>query len=277
VTTPRTENDALIEALTEGSVPDELLPGLIYGYKLGGRVEVVDLSDKHLERPRRKTGRVVVEDAASFIHYFKKHSDSSSEVYVDVDAGRVTAVLDAHEPTPDEDLLDESARWGEHQLVLLMHQTDAWRRWTDLDRQLVRQQQFADFIDDNRADIRKPSAADMLELVQQFQAITKVTFKSATILANGDRRLTYNEETDAGAGANGNITVPGVLELGIAPFEDSEPYVVTARFRYRIQNNALHMGVLLDNADDVRRDAVKTVVGKLQEELSVVIMRGTPA
>lgn len=274
----RTENDALVEALTEANMPDVLVPGSFYAFKHGDRVTTIDLLDRNLARPRRKTGRVVVEDAASFVHYFKKHSDSSSEVFVDVEAGRVTAVLDAHEPTPDEDLdRDESARWGEHQLVLLMHQTDAWRRWTDLDRQLVKQQQFAEFIDDNRADIRKPSAADMLELVQYFQAIQKVTFQSATVLANGDRRLTYVEETDAGAGARQQIEVPSVLELGIAPFDDSEPYAVSARFRYRIQNGSLYMGVLLDNADDVRRDAVKQVVTKLQEELGVIIMRGTPA
>ncbi|GHH67510.1 hypothetical protein GCM10017673_14610 [Streptosporangium violaceochromogenes] len=279
-TTPavRTENDALIQAIDRQQVPDELVPGLIYGYKLGDRVEVVDLSDKHLERPRRKTGRVVVEDIASFVHYYKKHADTSSEVFVDIQGGVITAVLDAHRPTPDEDLdRDETARWGEHRLVLRLEETPAWKRWVGSDRQLVPQQRFAEFIDDNRADIRTPSAAEMLELVQHFQAVTKVTFNSATILANGNRRLVFTEETDAGAGTKGQIEVPSVLELGIAPFTDSEPYVVAARFRYRIQGGGLQMGILLDNADDVRRDAVSTVVTRLQDELGIQIMRGQPS
>lgn len=116
----------------------------------------------------------------------------------------------------------------------------------------------------------------MLELVQHFQAVKKVTFQSSTVLANGDRRLTYVEETDAGAGTKQQLEVPSTLELGIAPFEDSTPYVVNARFRYRIQGGALYMGFILDNAVDVLRDAVKTVVASLQEELGIVIMRGTP-
>ncbi|MEU4234158.1 DUF2303 family protein [Nonomuraea sp. NPDC026600] len=276
--TIRTENDALIEALEGSEIPAELLPGSIYAFKLKDSVKLVDLLDRDLARPRRKLGRVVVEDAASFALYYKKHADSGSEVFVDVDAGRITAVLDAHEATPDEDLdRDESARWGEHQLVLAMHQTDAWKRWIGIDHKMLPQQVFADFIDDNRADIRVPTAADMLELVQHFQTQTSVTFNSATVLNNGNKRLVFTEETTAGAGAKQQLEVPGTLEIGIAPFEDSEPYVVHARFRYRISGGDLLMGIWLDNADDVRRDAVKTVVTSLQKELGITVMRGTPA
>lgn len=275
----RTENDALIEALVDSQLCEQLQPGGFYAFKHADDVTTVDLLDRNLERPRRKTGVVRVEDTASFVQYFKKHSDAASEVFVDIRAGVLTAVLDAHEATHTEGYAGsgDTARWGEHRLVLRLAETDAWKRWTGQDRQLLKQQVFADFIDDNRADIRKPSAADMLELVQQFQAKTKVTFQSANILANGDRRLTFEEETSAGGGAKGSIEVPSVLELGIAPFEDSEPYVVTARFRYRIQGGGLFMGYLLDNADDVKRDAVKTVVTKVSEELGIQIMRGQPS
>ncbi|NUU22895.1 MAG: DUF2303 family protein [Streptomycetaceae bacterium] len=221
--TARTENDALIEALATSALAEELAPGSIYAFKHADRVTQIDLTDKHLPQPRRKTGRIVVDDAASFTHYYKKHADSGSETYVSIDHGRVTAILNAHEATPNVEFLDEdnTARWGDHQLVLNLAQTDAWKRWTGRDRQLIRQADFADFIDDNRADIRKPSAADMLELVQHFQTQTRVTFNSAAVLANGNKRLVFTEETDAGAGAKGQIEVPGQLELVIAPFEDS--------------------------------------------------------
>ncbi|MFI6910138.1 DUF2303 family protein [Nonomuraea sp. NPDC050394] len=275
-TATRTENDALIEALQEAQLTERLEPGGIYAFKHDNHVTTIDLLDRNLEHPRRKTGTVHVEDAASFLTYYKKHADPYSETYVNIDAGTITAVLNAHCETENLDA-DASARWGDHQLILTLAETDAWKRWTYHDRKLIRQADFADFIDDNRADIRKPTAADMLELVQHFQTQTRVTFNSATVLANGNKRLVFTEETDAGAGAKGQIEVPGQLELGLTPFDDSEPYVVTARFRYRIQGGALQMGYLLDNADSVRRDAVKQVVTHLQEELGVVIMRGTPA
>lgn len=275
-TATRTENDALIEALQVSSEPDELEPGKIYGYKLADGVKIVDLLDRDREEPLRKTGTVRVDDAASFIHYFKKHADNQSEVYVDLDRGVFTAVLNAHEGIVSTEYSD-TPRWEDHRLVLTLALTDAWKRWTGIDRQMLKQAAFADFIDDNRADIRKPAAADMLEMVQHFQALTKVTFASSIVLANGDRKLTYSEETEAGTGPKHSLPVPSELQLGIAPFDDSVPYEVNARFRYRIQSGALYMGVLFDNADDVRRDAVKTVVAKLSEELGITIMRGTPA
>ncbi len=275
--TPRTENDALIEALNEAQLAEQLEPGRFYAFKHSDRVSTIDLLERNLTQPRRKTGTVHVKDVPSFVHYYDKHSDDQSEVYVDIDTATVTAVLNAHMKTNDIDDPDDTARWCDHRLILTLAKTEAWKRWTGLDRQLIKQAEFAEFIDDNRADIRTPAAAEMLELVQQFQAIQRVTFQSAAILSNGDRRLTYQEETEAGAGAKGSIEVPSTLELGIAPFDDSDPYAVTARFRYRIQGGALFMGFLLDNADDVAKDAVKTVVAKLSQELGITVMRGTPA
>jgi uncharacterized protein YfdQ (DUF2303 family) len=275
--TTRTENDSLLEAMSRAQIPDELEPGSIYGYKLDGRVEIVDLLDRNLAQPRRKQGTVNVYDIASFATYYNKHADPYTETYVDIDAGVITAVLNAHAETENFENADDSARWQDHRVVLRLAMTDAWKAWTGKDRQLIKQTPFAEFIDDNRADIRVPSAADMLELVQHFQTVTKVTFNSASVLSNGNRRLVYTEETDGTAGPKATLEVPSVLELGIAPFEDCEPYVVKARFRYRVQSGDLLMGFILDNAADVRRDAVKTVVEKVQKELGITVMRGTPS
>ncbi|GII84567.1 hypothetical protein Ssi03_25570 [Sphaerisporangium siamense] len=275
MTTTRTENDALIEALSDAQLAGELKPGGFYAFKHGDRVSTIDLLDRNLERPRRKKGTVVVKDAASFALYFKKHADEGSEVYVDIEAGRITAVLDAHEAEVDREF--SMARWGEHRLILHLAPTTAWQAWKANDRNYFPQVTFAEFLEDNRADIRRPAAADMLEMAQHFQAHTKVTYASATVLASGDKRLIFTEETEAGAGAKQQIEVPSEFELALAPFDDSEPYAVKARFRYRIQGGALHMGYLLDNAEDVQKDAVKTVVDRLAEELGIQIMRGTPA
>jgi uncharacterized protein YfdQ (DUF2303 family) len=272
---PRTENDALIGALADSYLGEQLLPGNFYAFKHADHVTTIDLLDRNLDRPRRKKGTVVVEDAPSFVHYYGRHADADSEVYVNVDSGVITAVLDAHEAGDPE--IHETARWGEHRLVLKLKHTTAWNTWTGADRKYLGQVAFGEFIEDNRADIRKPAAADMLEIVQHFQTKTKIQYNSSAVLSNGDKRLVFTEETDAGAGAKGQIEVPTVLELGIAPFEDSQPYVVTARFRYRINGGSLNMGYLLDNADDVRKDAIKLVVDKLAEELGVKVMRGTPA
>ncbi|MEU8035683.1 DUF2303 family protein [Streptosporangium sp. NPDC049078] len=216
MTTTRTENDALGDLLATSALSETLEPGNFYAFKHNDHVTTIDLLDKHLERPRRKKGVVRVEDIASFAQYYKKHADPDSEVYVNIQAGMVTAVLDAHQETDTDETRDDSARWGEHRLLLILAHTDAWQRWTGKNRELIRQAEFADFIDDNRADIRRPSAAEMLELVQHFQTQKKVTFNSAIVLSNGDRRLTFEEETSAGSGAKGQIEVPSGFRLGDA-------------------------------------------------------------
>lgn len=278
MTDTRTENDAVIEAAIAQVEPDELHPGKVYGYKLEGRVETIDLTgDEYRDLPKRKTGQVVVDDVASFAQYYAKHADPDSEVYADIDHGKVTAVLDAHTGTTTN---DGHARWGDHTLILQLKHTEQWKTWAGKNRQYMTQQDFAEFLEENLVDIAPGGpvdAATLLEVATNFQAKTKVSYSSGTVLASGDIRLNYQEETDASGGVKGTFQVPKTFLLGLAPFDDTDPYKITARFRYRIQNSRLAMGYILDRPEDVVRDAVKTVVTKVEEATAIKVMRGTPA
>lgn len=270
----RTENDAVIEAANLGVEPDQLEPGNVYGYKLPGRVELVDLTaDRYLDEPRRKAGTVVVDDVAAFAQHYAKHADEASEVFASIDDGTITAVLDAHGGT------FEDPRWQGHRLVLRLRPTEQWKTWSGKNRVLMPQQTFAEFLEDNLVDIAPDpvDAATMLEVATSFQAKTKVSFSSGTVLSSGEIRLNYQEETDATAGAKGQITVPKVFAIGVAPFDDVEPYKVSARLRHRIEGGHLKLCYILDRPEDVVRDAVKTVVAKVEEATGIKVMRGTPA
>jgi uncharacterized protein YfdQ (DUF2303 family) len=153
--------------------PAELEPGGIYGWLSEGQVHVTDLTgDEYLEMPKRKRGTVTVTDVASFAKYYAKHSTLFSEVFADLDAATVTAVLDAHEKN--------EARWQQHRLTLTLAPTPEWATWTGSDRKMMTQAAFAEFIEDNIADIAADgpcTGSDLLEMAQQFQAHTKVEFK----------------------------------------------------------------------------------------------------
>lgn len=272
MTDTRTENDAVIEAANMGIEPDELQPGNVYGYKFRDRVELVDLTgDAYRDFPQRKAGRIVVDDVAAFAQYYAKHADDASEVYADIDRGTITAVLDAH--------TGDGARWAEHRLVLQLRHTEQWKTWTGVDRQFLGQQAFAEFLEDNLVDIAPEPvpAAEMLEIATTFQAKTRVSFSSGTVLQSGDINLRYEETTDASGGAKGNLTVPKRFAVGLAPFDDTDPYRIEARFRHRIDHGSLKLAFILDRPADVVRDAVKTVVTKVEEETGIKVMRGTPA
>jgi uncharacterized protein YfdQ (DUF2303 family) len=134
------------------------------------------------------------------------------------------------------------------------------------------------FIEDHRADIQSPPAADLLELAQTFQATTKVSFKSGSVLKSGQRQLQYVEETQASAGQKGNISIPDEFQLALRVYEGAEVAdAVTARLRYRIDGDGrLGLMFVLDQLPDVVNAAFEGVIAQLDEQVGVPIMRGVP-
>jgi uncharacterized protein YfdQ (DUF2303 family) len=268
----RTENDALIEQAALSAKPDELTPGGIYAYKTREGVKLIDLTGpEHTGEVDRKKGTVTVEDVASFAAYHSKHADPDTEIYANLDRRTITAVLNAHTPI--------GARFEDHRLTLRLTPTHQWSIWSNASGRYMGQTEFAEFLEDNLADIaREPvDAATMLEVATSFQAKTKVSFSSGTVLSSGDLRLNYQEETDATAGAKGQIVVPKKFAIGVAVFDDTDPYRIEARFRHRIEGGKLKLAYILERPQDVMLDAFKTIVTKVQEQLEVTVMRGEPA
>jgi uncharacterized protein YfdQ (DUF2303 family) len=254
--------------------PAVLHPGNIYGWLSGGQVHKLDLTDdRYLDFPKRKTGIVTVRNVASFAHYYAKHSDGGSEVFADVDAGTFTAVLDAHGPVPDD------IRWQQHRLILQLEQTLPWKTWTGRDRQMLPQQAFAEFVEDNARDVAPngtTTAADLLEVAQSFQAVTNVKFAKGTRLATGQTQFTYHEEVDAKAGRRGEIVIPSEFDLAILPYEDCEPKIIAARCRYRLDSGDLRLGYFLNDPARTAREACEEIAAKLAEQCEDTVMHGRP-
>lgn len=278
MTTPlqRTENDAIIEALADGHEPDILAPGHAYAFKLRDRVEVVDLTDKHLAQPRRKTGTVNVVDAASFAIYHRKHADSGTEVYADINKDSITAVLNAHQATEGVIFRDETARWGDHRLILTLNRTPGWDQWIALNGKDLDQVGFAEFLEDHLPDIVAPSGADMLEMAMKFQATSEASFSSAIVLQNGDRQLTYTDVTNARAGGGGQVEIPKSFTIRLRSYEDALPIDITARFRYRVRGGRLTLGYLLDKPEERLKEAFRQVVATVAADLEIPILQGVP-
>lgn len=277
--TDTTSNDlqAVIGIARQSTIPQEVEPGGIWVVQGAGGVQTVDLTgDKYRGYPRRKQGAVTVRDVASFAQYHTKHSDDSTEVYADTDNATITAVLDAHHGSEDP---AGDARWQDHRLTLRLRNTPEWDTWTGSDRRMMSQEAFAEFIEDNVADIHADSpvtAADLLEMAQQFQAHTKVTFSSGKRIATGETQLVYTEQVDAKAGDRGTIEIPAAFGVRLAPFDDVPRQLVRARFRYRLREGTVTMAYHLDQPDRIFRDAVSQVVELVEHACATTVMRGTP-
>lgn len=269
--TDPTTVEAIADLAERASEGEQLELGGIYAYRVGGVVKLIDLStDQYRDAPKRKVGVFTARDVPSWMGYFTKHSDESSEVWADRQALTVTAVLDAH--------TGDAPRFGQHRLVLKLKHSDEFEAWRAASGRMMGQTAFAEFLEDHRAAVLEPAAADMVELAQTFQAKTKVEFKSSTILASGQRQLTYVEQVDAAAGARGQLTIPAVFTLGLLVFDGgTQADRVTARLRYRISDGTLQIGFVLDQLAEVITTAFVGVVGEIDADMSQPVLYGTPA
>lgn len=262
-----------IASLAEGaSGAEQLFPGNYYVVaSRNGALHQIDLTGPEWqEQPKRKVGNTSVRDVPSFATYWAKHADEASEVYANRDNRCVTAVLDANKA--------DSARWGGHRVTLQLGYSTAWKAWTSKDGQPMGQEEFAEFLEDNRADIVEPAAAEMLEIASSLQASTKAEFQQGIQLSNGQRKLSYVESTTASAGQRGDLTIPTEISLSIRVFEGAEyGERVTARFRYRINNGKLSLHFKLDRPADVIAAAFEAAVNELADACDTTVLRGTPA
>lgn len=271
-----TIDSSTIEAISDlargAAGSEQLEPGTIHAFMLGDQVELVDLTaDQYRTHPVRKRGTVRVSDVASFGGYWGKHSTAgTSEVYADRAARTVTAVLDAHGP--------DWAGWQQHRLVLTLEYSDALKAWLERDGKVMDQESFAEFLDDQRADIREPSAADMLEIAQTIQGTSKVDWQAGHRLVDGQRRIGYLETNTATAGQKGELVIPTQIVIGVQVFDGSEvAHALTARFRHRVEGGRLRLLYKLDRPGEVVTSAFDAAVGVLGEACGAAVLRGTPS
>jgi uncharacterized protein YfdQ (DUF2303 family) len=267
-----TEAEVVRDLAYQTARPAELQPGKRYAWR-GPDGEITE-SDLTGDMPARKSGTVTVRDIASFAAYFGKHSDDATEVFADIDAATVTAVLDAH-PATDP---GGRARWQQHRLVLQLQTSLPWRTWLKWDREMRPQADFADFLEDNYRDLADGgpvAAADLLEVAQDLQAAIKVEFQAGTRLQSGQTRVAQIETIDA-KGARGKIAIPEEFDLAIAPYEDCDEARIAARFRYRITPDGLRLGYFLNQPERHRQEAVKAIVGKVDAVIGdLTVMLGS--
>lgn len=249
------------------AMPMELEPGCIYLVQDNGTQTVVD-TDRQAAVPRRATRTVTVRTPESFVTYMADKQSAHVEVWADEPGRTITGILNP--PTATQ------PAWADHRCKLALRLSPEWQRWTDLDGKLLKQETFAEHIEDNLAAIVRPEGAEMLELAQSFQAANHVTFESAKFLDSGRRVLEYRENLEARAGRRGQIEIPTEFELGIAPFVGLPAFRVTARLRYRITEGGLVLGYKLNRVDDVLRAAFADAADVVAQKLGVVVLEGLP-
>lgn len=233
------------------------------------REDITALVEKAQPTPYRKSGTIAVHDLTSFLDYATDQAATEyGYVYADIDTRKITAVFNDAKGSP--------AGWRDHRCEYQAAYTPEFKKWLDKNKQEFSQGSFAEFIEDNLADLHPDFAQVLLDVATTISAKTDINFSSARRLENGQVQLTYNEVIDAKAGAAGALEIPKVFSLGMRVFRNGPGYVIRARLKYRLHNGSVKFWYELDRIERVIEDAFSGYVDQLRTDSGYSVLLGAP-
>jgi uncharacterized protein YfdQ (DUF2303 family) len=217
--------------------------------------------------PARIQAHPKITSKGSFGDYVRQFSEPGARIYADLAGGKFVAVLDHafNASTPSRNL---------HQATFALQLSEEWKRWSEIDKKLMPQADFARWLEENMADISVPAGADILEIVRDMSAVRKVDFSSAVRLQNGDTAFEYVEETKA-ASKTGQLELPTMFVLMI-PVWYGEPAVEQRAFlRWRLEGQ-LQLGIELHRPAYVKQAVFEAISRDIAERTERPVTFGTP-
>lgn len=236
---------------------------------------VVDLTKaRDLREPYdvRKRGTAQLLDLPSFITYCKDQAATGTGyIYANTDARSFTAVFNDYHAV-------HHAGWRDHRAHFAAAFTPEFRRWQEHNGsgKAKSQTEFAEFIEDNMADLVAPYAQQLLDVATTIQAKTDINFSSAKRLQDGQVQLGYTEVINASAGADGALTIPREFELGLRLFKNGDGYKLRARLKYRLASGNVKFWYELDRPERAIEDAFAGYIQTVQESSGYAVLIGSP-
>lgn len=230
------------------------------------RVHAIPPLDPQLLRIRQS---VVVHDAPSLVAYVNKHKTPDTAMFAEpgfLAEGRraiIHVALDYHGETQPHHVA--------HSVRYEPRYSDQWTRWHNACREPMAQVDFAEFVEECRADIQEPSAAALLDVVRTFKASKKVEYDSVVYQPNGDVKLAYDERTEQ-KGSSG--VLPEMIKLGIPVYFRGDLYAMPVFVRYRVGGGTVKFQMKLDRPEIIEDEAFKGLVATVSEETSVAAYLG---
>lgn len=239
------------------------------GFKLEDISQAVE---KTQLTPLRKKGTVHLKELNSLLDYCENmvlwdDGEINGFIYADPDDCKITAVFNDHLRNPG---------WRDHRAVFKAEHTPEFKNWMDHNKSPMSQTEFAEFIEENFADITEPAAQSLLDVATTIQATTGINFSSSKRLQNGQVQLQYTEMIDARAGTNGALEIPKEFTLGLRIFKNGEGYKLKNRLKYRLSAGSVKFWYEIDRPERAIEDAFSGYVTTLREKSGYQVLLGAP-
>jgi uncharacterized protein YfdQ (DUF2303 family) len=243
--------DAIAKLAREGVQRHQVIPGT---KSMAPRIvwpdQKITDTEGALSSPLRRRSTATLGTMASFIAYVQAYQEPRTIIVGDADekGGNFTAILDYHERSnvvkqaedTEEIVFAPATGWSEHQAKLELQATPEWVRWLGICGKDLDQRTFAEFLQDNAADVvvpehdeKAPNSADLMQVATTLQIKTDVKFASSVNLQNGQVQLTYEEMIEGSWQGAAKMAVPQCFWIAVVPFRGGARYAVRIRLRYR--------------------------------------------
>jgi uncharacterized protein YfdQ (DUF2303 family) len=225
-----------------------------------------ELIEKAQLVPSRKKGTFTALDLDSLIaHAEDQGAQAHGYILCNPDKCSVTAIY-------NHDKLGTG--WKDHRAYFIAEKTPEFQRWINNNGKQFGQTEFAEFIEDNLADVPGEDGPLLLNMATTISASTAINFSSAKRLQDGQVQLVYNEVIDAKAGADGSLKIPQVFDIGVRIFKNGSGYKIRARLKYRLHSGTVKFWYELDRPERAIEDAFNDYVTQLREKTTYSVLLG---
>lgn len=248
-----------------------------YAMPKGTELKEVKVDLEHLlPAPRATKAHAKLAGPADFLAYVKRHATENTLVWCDFNPQnyklKFTAVIDEHaKSTPG---------WRRHTAELDPLMSAEWKLWKgEWDRKSMPQTPFAEFLQENGADIASteasaaagyPTALQMLTMATNFVMNEERQFKSSVRLQSGGVRLTYVADPDKGT--TDDMAMFEKFQIGIPVFHGAGAWAIDARLKYRNNSGKLSFTYELVRPDRVHQAAAEALIDQVRTGLGDVPM-----
>lgn len=243
--------------------------------------------EQNLEAPHRRKGTVNFQDCQSFIDYINSHKVFDiGTIYADTNNLSFTCILNDHGPTHVKYKESDDAEsimaptecattpgWKDFVAKFSPEKTKEFTKWVSFNNKDLTQTEFAEFIEDNLADLQ--DSGSLLEVATTIQATTGIHFSSAKRLQDGQTQLTYNESIETKAGADGNMKIPKTFDIGLRIFKNGSGYKLKARLKYRLHGGKILFRYEIERVEVAIEDAFKDYITELETQANYPVYKAS--
>ncbi|PWE57638.1 hypothetical protein DEM27_00020 [Metarhizobium album] len=260
--------------------------------KTGAAKSVKSLFEEWRTSPERKSGTATVNTLESFTALTNRHKTEHSAIFANTDwrSPSLTAVIDYHEKA--------SAGYadnGRHRIHYPFPLTEEWEAWIGITGKPLDQAQFAEFIEDHRAELAAPheeevthweellggklaAPNEMQMLSRGLKVNSEVKVSSAVTLSTGEGELTWEETHQTRNNAGAKIIVPSLFMIALPPFYQGEKTRLPVRLRYRVTpgGGAVKWIIIPYRPDIYVTEEVIRVMERAADETELPAFQGSP-